>query len=133
MTEKQVPTRKQGLVSYSAHMAKIILENMEFYAFHGCYAAERTIGATYSVTIEIEADCEAAGHTDNLCDTIDCEAAYNVVKAEMEQPSNLIEHVAYRIKRAITAAFDRAERVTVTVSKIAPPIGGPIARTTVIV
>ncbi len=113
-------------------MAKIILENMEFYAFHGCYAEERTIGATFLVTLEMEADLEVASHSDDLRHTINYETAYNVVKAEMAQPSNLIEHVAYRIKRAIGSTFAGLTSITVKVSKLAPPLGGKIDRATVI-
>ncbi len=112
-------------------MAKIILENMEFYAFHGCYAEERTIGGTYLVTVELEADLAKAAQTDNVNNTINYETVYNLVKREMAQPSNLIEHVAYRIKNAIQTAFEQAN-VTVKVSKIAPPLGGKIDRTTAI-
>lgn len=114
-------------------MAKILLENMEFYAFHGCYAEERAIGATFVVTLEMETDMEAAGHSDDLRDTINYETAYNVVKAEMAKPSNLIEHVAYRIKRAVRAAFPQLTAVSVSVSKLAPPLGGKIDRATVVV
>ncbi len=112
-------------------MAKIVLENMEFYAFHGCYAEERVVGATFLVTLEMEANLTAATHSDNLCDTINYEAVYQIVKTEMQQPSNLIEHVAHRIKCAVSAAFPQLSAVSVSVSKLAPPLGGKIDRTMV--
>lgn len=114
-------------------MAKIVLENMEFYAFHGCYAEERVVGATFLVTLEMEADLEAASRSDNLCDTINYEAVYQIVKSEMQQPSNLIEHVTYRIKHAVCTAFPQLTAVSVSVSKLAPPLGGKIDRATVVV
>ena len=106
---------------------------MEFYAFHGCYAEERVVGTTFLVTLEMDADLEAASHNDNLCDTINYEAVYQIVKAEMQQSSNLIEHVAYRIKHAVCTAFPQLAAVSVSVSKLAPPLGGKIDRATVVI
>ena len=106
---------------------------MEFYAFHGCYAEERVVGATFLVTLEMEANLETASHNDNLCDTINYEAVYQIVKAEMQQSSNLIEHVAYRIKHAVCTAFPQLAAVSVSVSKLAPPLGGKIDRATVVI
>ncbi len=114
-------------------MAKIILENMEFYAFHGCYAEERKIGCTYRVSVEMTLDLDAAGRSDQLNDTINYESVYQLVKCEMEQPSNLIEHVAFRIKWALLAAFPQLEGVTVSLTKVAPPLGGKIESAKVVI
>lgn len=114
-------------------MAKIILENMEFYAFHGCYAEERKIGCTYRVSVELTLDLDAACRSDQLSDTINYETVYQLVKCEMEQPSNLIEHVAFRIKQSLLAAFPTLEGVTVTLTKLAPPLGGKIESAKVVI
>lgn len=97
---------------------------MEFYAYHGCYAAERNIGGTYLVSVAIDADLAAAGHSDSVDDTINYESVYQIVKSEMQQPSNLIEHVAYRIRNALLSEFDGIDSVSVEISKLAPPLGG---------
>jgi dihydroneopterin aldolase len=44
----------------------------------------------------------------------------------MEVPSDLLEHVAGRIKRAVTAEFPEFERFSVRVSKHNPPVNGPV-------
>lgn len=105
-------------------MAKIVLKNMEFYAYHGCYAAERNIGGTYLVSVSIDADLTAACNSDSVDDTINYESVYQIVSNEMRQPSNLIEHVAYRIRQALLTEFESIENVTIEISKLAPPLGG---------
>ena len=84
---------------------------MEFYAYHGCYAAERNIGGTYLVSVSIDADLTAACNSDSVDDTINYESVYQIVSNEMRQPSNLIEHVAYRIRQALLTEFESIEKI----------------------
>jgi dihydroneopterin aldolase len=105
-------------------MAKLILENMEFYAFHGHYAEERQIGGRYRVDVEIDTDISRASTSDELADAIDYSRVYTLVKQEMAVPSHLMEHLAGRIAGAIKAKLVIAGPVTVTVSKLNPPVGG---------
>ena len=52
------------------------------------------------------------------------ELIYDIVKKEMAKPSNLLEHVAGRIVKAIAAEFPQLVRFSVTVSKRRPPVDG---------
>ena len=61
-----------------------------------------------------------------LEDTVNYARIYDIVKAEMEIPSDLLEHVAGRIQRAIVAEFPEFERFSVRVSKRNPPVEGPV-------
>ncbi len=112
-------------------MAIIEIENMEFYSYHGCFKEEQVVGNHFQVNILVEAHTEAAQQTDNLNDTINYQIIYNLVAAEMQQKSKLLEHVAHRIIGAITANFPQVIRVRVKVSKINPPMGGKIDRVSV--
>ena len=47
-------------------MARIILENMEFHAFHGVLEHEKTLGNTFLVTLDMEVNTEKAGMSDHL-------------------------------------------------------------------
>ncbi len=47
-----------------------------------------------------------------------------MVKAEMETPSHLLEHVAHRVGKTIMRRFDAVESVRVKIRKLAPPLGG---------
>ena len=49
---------------------------------------------------------------------------YEIVKAQMAIPSNLLENVSYRISEAISAAFPMITALTVTVTKFNPPVSG---------
>ncbi|MEW5845496.1 MAG: dihydroneopterin aldolase [Bacteroidota bacterium] len=112
-------------------MAIIEIENMEFYAYHGCFKEEQVVGNQFQVSILIEADTQAAQKSDNLNDTINYQIVYNLIKKEMQQKSKLLEHVAERIVSAVHENFSDAKRVWVKVSKLNPPLGGKIEKVSV--
>ena len=109
-------------------MALIEIEGMEFYAFHGHFEVEKIAGNRFLVGLKIEADLSIAGQTDRLEDTLDYQKAYLAVKEEMAVPSDLLEHVCQRIINRIKAEFPDSTKVTVKVSKMNPPMGGPIEK-----
>jgi dihydroneopterin aldolase len=113
-------------------MGQLVLENMEFYAFHGHYNEEQTIGGRFTVDLVIDTDFSKAAETDNLEDAIDYSRVYELVKKEMEKPSHLLEHLTRRIVNAVYTASDRIARVTVTVSKLNPAIGGNMNKFSVV-
>lgn len=102
----------------------VSLEGMEFFAFHGCREDEKANGNTFTVDFK-GSYCSDAGRTDALEDTINYGAVYNVIKAQMEVRSNLLEHLAARIIDAIAASFPGYMTLEVTVSKKNPPVDGP--------
>lgn len=106
-------------------MATISINGMRFYAYHGCFDQERAIGTHFEVDLRLEADTDKAQLSDSIADTVNYLEVYQVVKEEMERPSNLLENVAYRIGKAVVARFD-TNRVKVCVRKLNPPLGGQI-------
>ena len=112
-------------------MALIEIEGMEFYAFHGHFAVEKIAGNRFLVNLQIEVDCSKAGQTDRLEDTLDYQKAYLIVKEEMDIPSDLLEHVAQRIISRVMTEFQEAQKVSVKVSKMNPPMGGQIRKVSV--
>ena len=109
----------------------VILENMEFYAHHGCFETERRVGMRFCVDVEVEAPENEAIAADDISGTINYLDVYNLVRQQMEIPSKIIENVAHRIIEAIHAHFPLAGKVTVRISKIAPSLGGKVGRATV--
>jgi dihydroneopterin aldolase len=97
---------------------------MRFYAHHGCFEQERVIGTHFRVDVAFETDTSRAEVSDNIGDTVSYLDVYQVVKREMEIPSNLLEHVARRIGEGIRNGFPSVEAVMVKVSKLNPPLGG---------
>jgi 7,8-dihydroneopterin aldolase/epimerase/oxygenase len=112
-------------------MGRIVLEGLEFFAFHGFYDEEQKIGNKYGVDVVIEAPFERAGEQDRLSETINYEQLYRIVRHEMLQPSRLLENIAYRIIGRIFEEFASARHVEVSVSKFNPPIGGMCRRAVV--
>lgn len=107
-------------------MSKITLENMEFHAYHGCLEHEKQLGNTFQVTLAMELDTTLAGQTDELNDTLNYQAVYDVVKAEMEIPSKLIERVGQRILEAVFNQFPQIQQLNVKLSKFNPPLGAKV-------
>jgi dihydroneopterin aldolase len=105
---------------------------MEFHAFHGCLEHEKEIGNTFIVSLEAEIDTDWANDSDDLNDTLDYQLIYNVIKDEMEIPSNLLEHVSQRILNTLMEYFPVIESLKIELSKLNPPLGGKIASVTII-
>lgn len=102
----------------------IELRGLAFYAYHGVLPEERQRGNNFVVNLTIEADISKAISTDDLDDTVNYAAVYDVVKREMNVPSMLLEHVCGRIATALLEEFEMLLRVSVCVVKKNPPIEG---------
>lgn len=97
---------------------RIFLENLEFYAFHGCFEEERLQGQTFLISLMMEADIRRAALLDDLAQTIDCGAVYDIVKhIAVDRRFDLIETLAEEISSALLRNFAMLERVTVRVDK----------------
>ncbi len=105
-------------------MAIISIENMRFYAYHGCFEQERIIGTKFLVSIHIQTDTSKAQQTDDIKDTLDYSKAYSIVKQQMDIPSHLLENVVQRIIQALKESFTQIDKIKVKVSKLNPPVGG---------
>ena len=108
-------------------MGKIIIEEMEFYAFHGHYREEQIVGNRFLVDLEIEGDMSKPAASDQLDDAINYQVAYKLIKEEMRRKkSNLLENIAKRILDALFANLPGMKKATVRIRKMNPPMGGPI-------
>ena len=97
---------------------------MDFYAFHGVYAEERTNGNRFEVDLSVDYDFESKVKSDQLEDTLDYAELYLIVKEIMQSPANLLEYLAVTIGEKVKAKFPNIEQVHVSVSKFNPPIDG---------
>jgi len=108
-------------------MDKIVIEEMEFYAFHGHYQEEQIVGNRFLVDLEIESNLLAPAESDQLADAVNYQQAYQLIKKEMRRKkSNLLENIAKRILDALYGEMDGIEKVTIRIRKMHPPMGGPI-------
>ena len=104
----------------------IELEGMEFHAFHGVLEHEKLEGNLFIVDFKGEVDMSKAAESDQLEDTLNYALIYDAVAKEMKTPSELLEHVAGRIIKAIAADCPQLESFSVRVSKKQPPVAGPV-------
>lgn len=106
------------------NMGIIHLEDMEFYAYHGCFQEEQIAGNRFIVNLILEANVDRASETDDINDTLNYQTAYQIVKKEMSVTSHLLEHVSKRILDQLFGKFTELEFARVKVSKMNPPMGG---------
>lgn len=105
-------------------MTIISLRRLRFHARHGVGELERVVGGDYEVSVRLRCHVDEALRSDRVEDTVNYAEVYAIVAREMSRPAALIEHVAYRIGRAIRAAFPgRVAAVRVTIAKLNPPMG----------
>ena len=101
----------------------ICLHEVRFYAFHGVMPQERSVGGEFLVSVKVGYPLEKAMSSDDVADTLNYAALYELVKKEMMQPSSLLEHVMGRIVEAIEKACPEVTSVEVKIKKVNPPMG----------
>jgi 7,8-dihydroneopterin aldolase/epimerase/oxygenase len=114
-------------------MGKILLENMDFFAYHGCFKEEQIIGNRFLVNVEMETDTSMAELSDHLHDTVNYQAVYKLVAEQMQEKSHLLEHIARRIIDAVLQAFPAITHIRVKIAKMNPPMGGKMEAVGVVV
>ena len=108
-------------------MDKIILKNMKFFAYHGVLEEERLNGQYFFVDTVMSVDLKQAGNTDELGDTVDYSAVYNIIKDITENNKfRLIECLADNISREIMSRYKNIKEILVRVRKPDAPIGGEL-------
>jgi dihydroneopterin aldolase len=113
-------------------MGLIVIENMEFYAFHGHYREEQIVGNKFIVDLTIETDMSVPAKSDNLRDAVNYQRVYQIIKVQMEKKSYLLENIAGRILDALYSEMQGIKKATVKVSKMNPPMGGKIGSVSVL-
>ena len=112
-------------------MAKISLNNMHFYAYHGCFEEEKTVGTNFLVDCTLHIDCTNAAWKDDLSKTVNYQEIYELIAQEMQQPASILEHLACRIIKQLHSQYPKLARVLVTIHKLNPPLGGKIGSVSV--
>lgn len=111
----------------------IELKNMRFFAYHGVLAQERVIGNEFVVNVKIETDFLKAMDSDDVNDTLNYAEVYALVKVEMQQPSDLLEHVAGRIFNKLKQTFPQIKMLEVRLAKLNPPIVGEVEMAEIVI
>lgn len=102
----------------------IYIKEARFHAFHGVLPQEQTVGQDFLVSARAGVDVLMAMEHDMVDVTLDYGQLYRLIKYEMETPSQLVEHVAGRIGKAVFEQFPLVRSLDLTITKLNPPIGG---------
>lgn len=100
----------------------IELKDLRFFAYHGVLQKEQQQGNSYLLTLRIYFPATLAMENDSVKNTINYAEVYEVIKEVMAQPSQLLEHVVYRILKALPSHFPSLTSATCTIVKVTPPI-----------
>ena len=109
----------------------IEIEDMEFFAYHGCFEAERVVGNKFVVNICLHYDCTCAASSDNIEDALNYQVVYGIIAEEMAKSSNILEHIGQRILTELYLVFPQLQYAKIKISKMNPPIGGKMKSTSV--
>ena len=104
----------------------IFLDNVPFFAYHGVGEQEREVGNEFIISLRLKVDITLAAETDNVAHTVSYADVYESVKAEMEIPSALLEHVCGRIVKRLFRTFPAIEDIELKLSKRNPPMGADV-------
>ena len=70
-----------------------------------------------SVSLRLQVDIRRAAETDDVADTVSYADVHTAVKAEMDIPSKLLEHVCGRIINRLFHDFPQIEEITLKLAK----------------
>lgn len=106
-------------------MDKIILNNLQFYGYHGVFSEENKLGQRFNVDLQLHLSLKKAGKTDDVKDSIHYGHVFEVVQRVVEgEAKDLLEAVAESIAETLFENFPLLEACTVRVVKPDPPIPG---------
>jgi dihydroneopterin aldolase len=107
-------------------MDRILLQEMQFYSYHGGSLEERTLGQPFQVDLEAELDLAPAGRSDRLEHTVSYAHLFRVVRDVMAGESReLLEALAEEIAGRMLESFP-IDGVMVRITKTRPPIKGAV-------
>jgi dihydroneopterin aldolase len=102
---------------------EILLRGLRVVGTHGVLAEEQARAQPFAVDLDLRVDLAAASTTDALADTVDYgEVAGLVERIVREEHFALLERLAGRIADAVLGLDERIAGVSVTVTKLRPPV-----------
>jgi len=105
-------------------MDKVIIKDMQVYAYHGALPEENVLGQNFFISLEMSLPLQEAGMTDDLTKGVSYAEVYEKVeKQAKENTFKLIETLAERTAKLVLEDFP-VEKVKVTVRKPQAPIPG---------
>jgi len=108
-------------------VAKIRINNMMFYGFHGQYEYEREQGQKFYFDVEVTTKNDKVVDSDDVADTINSSTIYSIVKDAVENKKfHLLQALGGHIGDKLIAHSDVVAEVKVTIRKQYVPISGAL-------
>lgn len=101
----------------------IRIEDARFYRRIGVMEQERQVGNEFSVDVAVTYSADIY-RPEELNSTVSYADIYEMVKETVAAPSLLLESVAVKIADAIQGKWGNVNKVSVKITKLAPPIPG---------
>jgi dihydroneopterin aldolase len=103
----------------------ITLKNCAFYAKHGAFEQEASLGQRFFIDVVLDVDADEALESDDVASTVHYGLAYELVeKIVTGSRRNLIETLAKDIAKALCDWSPQIRRADITVRKPSVPIPG---------
>lgn len=113
-------------------MDRIIIEDLQIYAYHGVYLKENETGQNFYISAELETDTRRAGLADDLELSTNYGAVCRFLHSFLtEHTYKLIETAAERVTEALLLTFPNVRKVTMEVKKPEAPIPFPFGSVSV--
>lgn len=104
-------------------MDKIIIKDLEIYAYHGVLQGEKEVGQKFLLSLEIGTDITKASFSDDLNETINygllCDEVVEFFKSESY---DLIETACEKVATYVLTNYDKAKAVKVILKKPSAPV-----------
>lgn len=80
------------------------------------------MGNVFEFYVKLFFDASSAMAYDDFRSTVDYSKVVEIIKHENNRPSQLIEHLAHRVRHSIEEEYPQVDGGEIKVSKLAPPI-----------
>ena len=106
----------------------ILINGLEFSAFHGASDEEQTVGHRYLVDARLTVDTRPAGESDRLHETVSyARVAKRIVEVGTQTQYRLLEALSAHLMEVIFAEFPLILQIVLRVQKVAPPMNSIVA------
>ena len=111
----------------------IEVNGLRMRARHGVLPEERTLGNDFELSLKLDYPFEKALENDDLGSTLNYAETVEIAREVMAEPSALLEHVAGRLKDALTGRWPLISGGCIRVAKLSPPIDACLANVAVVI
>ncbi len=103
----------------------IQLVDILLHGYHGLFEEEKLVGNTFKINVTVVYQPSVFPIT-ALKDTIDYATVFNILQAQMQVATPLLETVAANFTLAVFEKFSTAKEISIHIQKMVPPIVGMV-------